>query len=157
MLKCACKCLSLRVIVAGIAFGVIGYLAGFIIWGVVLGEESAAHAQLWRTQDDPLMVVGMPLASLLLGLGVAVAYKVFSSAICVTSNARRGLVFGIVFWLSAGLGDSLFWYTLSPISSTLLIASLSDTFVGYVFGSVVIALILGDTVKACHAGESDNQ
>lgn len=132
-----------RMVIAGVVFGILSYLVGWFIWGGVFFDESTTHSHLWRRDDSQVMLIGMPLASVLKGIMFSIVYVKFYHGI-PGEGVGKGIAFGFMIWLFAGFGLSVFWYTLAPISFTLLVAAFADSALSMILGGIVVASILGD-------------
>ena len=66
----------LRGILGGVAFGIIGEIFGFLIYGVLFLKWTSEAGQVFRPMDSLYMRIGMPLADIFGGLMVALAYAI---------------------------------------------------------------------------------
>ncbi len=161
MKKGQCK---VSLFVAGAAYGIFDYLVGFLVWGLVFQEATVAHAHLWRSQDDPLMKIGMPIASIFIGLTIALAYCALKDGLVCPQKGeltpvKKGIMLGFILWLIFGLAHNIFWYTLSPISPTILAASIIHSAISLVLGTALIAKIMsrssGECATSCSTGQEN--
>ncbi len=144
-----------RGVLAGLVVGIYGWLVGGLVWMKLFAEQTLAHASLWRPHGDPLMMKGMIAAYIVIGLFYSLLYAKLSCGLsCVPCNRRRGIAFGFLCWLPFGLGCSLFWYTLSPISVDLLYASIIDKALFLIGGGLILSIIYGKTLSACSTDNS---
>ncbi len=141
------KCIF-KILLATLAFAVVKSLWGHLIWGGIFKAETMAHAAIWRPEDSPFWSIGMPLGALLVGFCTVVAYGFFHTALCTTCWVRRGLQFGFIMFIVAGLGYMSYWYVYTPVSLTLLFAAHLDVLVSNLVGGVLISLIIG--CKTCN-------
>src|SRR3972149_11470501 len=111
----------LRGILSGIAFGIIGEIFGFIIYGVLFMKWISESHQVWRPMESMHMRIGMPLADIFGGLMVALAFAILYKGIPGT-GIKKGLIFGLILWLITRLAGELFFFFLSPIPFLLVIA-----------------------------------
>lgn len=135
-------CPYTRTLLAGIVYGVISYIVGGVVWGGIFEEQTMAHAHLWRDMENDKTAKWMPAASVLIGIGLAFAFASFYKGI-PGEGIKKGLHFGWILWLGFGLGGSVLWYTLSPVSIDLLIASLLDYALSLIIGGAAIAAVFG--------------
>ena len=136
----------LRGILGGIAFGVIGEIFGWLIYAVLFVKWTIQVSQLWRPMDSTYWRIGMPLADILSGLLIALAYAILYKGIPGT-GIKKGLIFGFILWLITRVGGELFFYAMSPIPFMLVIAGwLHGLFAGPL-GGIVLAAIYGKSLE----------
>src|SRR3972149_115897 len=136
----------LRGILSGIAFGIIGEIFGFIIYGVLFMKWISESHQVWRPMESMHMRIGMPLADIFGGLMVALAFAILYKGIPGT-GIKKGLIFGFILWLITRVGGELFFYAMSPIPFMLVIAGwLHGLFAGPL-GGIVLAAIYGKSLE----------
>lgn len=136
----------IRGIIAGTLFGILSYVIGAVVWGVLFVEESKAHAHLWRPDDDVLMTAGMPIASIITGLTISLAYALFYKGL-PKEGLKKGFFFGCILWLILGFAGGIFWYTIIPITPALLLASWLDPLLSMPIGGMLIAAIYGKSLE----------
>jgi hypothetical protein len=136
----------LRGILGGIAFGLIGEIIGWFIYGVLFMKWTMQVGQLWRPMDSLHWRIGMPLADIFGGLMVSLAFAILYRGIPGT-GIKKGLAFGLILWLITRLAGELFFYVMSPIPFTLVVAGWIQGFIVGALGGMVIAAIYGKSLE----------
>ncbi len=136
----------LRGFLGGIAFGIIGEIFGFLIYGVLFMKWTAEAHQIWRPMDSLHMRIGMPLADIFSGLMVALAYAILYNGIPGT-GIKKGIIFGLILWLITRFAGELFFYVMSPIPFMLVIAGWIHGFIVGALGGTAIAVIYGKSLE----------
>jgi len=136
----------LRGILGGVAFGMIGEISGFLIYGVLFMKWTSEAGQVFRPMDSLYMRIGMPLADIFGGLMVALAYAILYRGIPGT-GIKKGLVFGLILWLITRFAGELFFYVMSPIPFILVIAGWIHGLIVGAIGGTSIAAIYGKSLE----------
>jgi hypothetical protein len=136
----------LRGILGGVVFGIIGEISGFIIYGVLFMKWISEAGQVFRPMDSLYMRIGMPLADILGGLMVALAYAILYKGIPGT-GIKKGLAFGLILWLITRFAGEIFFYVMSPIPFTLIIAGWIHGLLVGVLGGMAMAAIYGKSLE----------
>lgn len=136
----------LRGILGGISFGIIGEIFGFLIYGVFFMKWTAEAHQVWRPMESLHMRIGMPLADILGGLMVALAYAILYKGI-PGSGIKKGVIFGLILWLITRFAGELFFYVMSPIPFMLVIAGWIHGLIQGSLGGLAIAAIYGKSLE----------
>ena len=136
----------LRGILGGVAFGIIGEIFGFLIYGVLFLKWTSEASQVFRPMDSLYMRIGMPLADIFGGLMVALAYAILYRGIPGT-GIRKGLIFGLILWLITRFAGELFFYVMSPIPFMLVIAGWIHGLIVGAIGGTSIAAIYGKSLE----------
>ena len=136
----------LRGILGGVAFGMIGEIFGWLIYGVLFVKWSMQVSQLWRPMESLHWGVGMPLADIFSGLMIALAYAVLYKGIPGT-GIKKGLIFGLILWLINRLAGELFFYTMSPIPFMLVVAGWIHGLIVGALGGIILAAIYGKSLE----------
>ena len=136
----------LRGILGGVAFGMIGEIFGWLIYGVLFVKWSMQVSQLWRPMESLHWRVGMPLADIFSGLMIALAYAVLYKGIPGT-GIKKGLIFGLILWLINRLAGELFFYTMSPIPFMLVVAGWIHGLIVGALGGIILAAIYGKSLE----------
>jgi len=136
----------LRGILGGVAFGIIGEIFGFLIYGVLFMKWTSEAGQVFRPMDSLHMRIGMPLADIFGGLMVALAYAILYRGIPGT-GIKKGLAFGLILWLITRFAGELFFYVMSPIPFTLVIAGWIHGLLVGAIGGISIAAIYGKSLE----------
>lgn len=136
----------LRGILSGIAFGIIGEIFGFIIYGVLFMKWISESHQVWRPMESMHMRIGMPLADIFGGLMVALAFAILYKGIPGT-GIKKGLIFGLILWLITRLAGELFFYVMSPIPFMLVIAGWIHGLIVGATGGMAVAVIYGKSLE----------
>ena len=136
----------LRGILGGVAFGIIGEIFGWVIYGVLFIKWTVEAHQIWRPMESLYWRIGMPLADILGGLMVALAYAVLYKGI-PGIGVRRGLVFGLILWLITRLAGELFFYAMCPIPFMLVVAGWIHGLIVGALGGIVVAAIYGKSLE----------
>ena len=136
----------LRGILSGIAFGIIGEIFGFIIYGVLFMKWISESHQVWRPMESMHMRIGMPLADIFGGLMVALAFAILYKGIPGT-GIKKGLIFGLILWLITRLAGELFFYVMSPIPFMLVIAGWIHGLIVGAIGGMAVAVIYGKSLE----------
>jgi len=136
----------LRGILSGIAFGIIGEIFGFIIYGVLFMKWISESHQVWRPMESMHMRIGMPLADIFGGLMVALAFAILYKGIPGT-GIKKGLIFGLILWLITRLAGELFFYVMSPIPVMLVIAGWIHGLIVGAAGGMAVAAIYGKSLE----------
>lgn len=140
----------LRGVLGGIAYGVIGEIFGWCIYGVLFLKYSEQVYQLWRPMESLHWRIGMPLADIFSGLMVALAYALLYKGIPGT-GFKKGLFFGLILWLIMRFAGELFWYAMSPIPFMLVVAGWIHGLIVMSLGGIVIAAIYGKSLESKEA------
>ena len=136
----------LRGILGGVVFGIIGEISGFIIYVVLFMKWISEAGQVFRPMDSLYMRIGMPLADILGGLMVALAYAILYKGIPGT-GIKKGLAFGLILWLITRFAGEIFFYVMSPIPFTLIIAGWIHGLLVGVLGGMAMAAIYGKSLE----------
>ena len=136
----------LRGILGGIAFGIIGEIFGWVIYGLLFMKWTLQVSQLWRPMDSLYWRIGMPLADIFSGLMISLGYALLYKGIPGT-GLKKGLVFGLIVWLIMRFAGELFWYTMSPIPFMLVIAGWIHGLVVSLLGGLILAAIYGKSLE----------
>ena len=136
----------LRGILGGIAFGIIGEIFGWVIYGLLFMKWTVQVSQLWRPMDSLHWRIGMPLADIFSGLMISLGYALLYKGIPGT-GLKKGLVFGLIVWLIMRFAGELFWYTMSPIPFMLVIAGWIHGLVVSLLGGLILAAIYGKSLE----------
>ena len=136
----------LRGILGGVAFGMIGEIFGWLIYGSLFMKWSMQVSQLWRPMESLHWRVGMPLADIFSGLMIALAYAVLYKGIPGT-GIKKGLIFGLILWLINRLAGELFFYTMSPIPFMLVVAGWIHGLIVGALGGIILAAIYGKSLE----------
>jgi len=136
----------LRGFLGGIAFGVIGEIFGWVIYGLLFMKWTEQVSQLWRPMESLYWRVGMPLADIFCGLMIALSYAILYKGIPGT-GLKKGLIFGLILWLITRLAGELFWYTMSPIPFMLVVAGWLHGLIAMSLGGIAIAAIYGKSLE----------
>lgn len=137
----------LRGFLSGVAFGIIGEIFGWVVYGVLFMKWTAEAHQVFRPMDSLHMRIGMPLADIFTGLMVALAYAILYKGIPCT-GIRKGLIFGLILWLITRFAGELFFYVMSPIPFMLVIAGWLHGLIAGAIGGIAIAAIYGKSLEA---------
>lgn len=135
-----------RGIMAGIAFGIIGEIFGFLVYGVLFMQWVSEAHQVWRPMDSLQVRIGMPLADIFGGLMVALAFAILYKGIPGT-GIKKGLIFGLILWLITRLAGEIFFYVMSPIPFMLVVAGWLHGLIQGALGGSVIAAIYGKSLE----------
>ncbi len=136
----------LRGILGGVAFGIIGEIFGFLIYGVIFMKWTDEAHQVWRPMESLHIRIGMPLADIFSGLMVALAYAILYKGI-PNAGLKRGLIFGLILWLITRFAGEMFFYVMSPIPFMLVIAGWIHGLIQMSLGGVIIAAIYGKSLE----------
>ncbi len=136
----------LRGILGGVAFGIIGELFGWLIYGGLFMKWTAQVSQLWRPMESLHWRIGMPLTNIFGGMMVALAYAILYKGI-PGRGIQKGLVFGLILWLITRVAGELFFYAMSPIPFMLVIAGWLHGLIVGALGGIVIAAIYGKNLE----------
>lgn len=136
----------LRGILGGVAFGIIGEIFGYLIYGVLFAKWSEQASQLWRPMESLHWRIGMPLADIFSGLMISLGYALLYKGI-PGAGLMKGLTFGLILWLITRFAGELFWYVMSPIPFMLVVAGWLHGLIVSVLGGVVIAAVYGKTLE----------
>jgi len=136
----------LRGILGGIAFGIIGEIFGWLIYGVLFMKWTTQVSQLWRPMDSLHWRLGMPLADIFSGLMIALGYALLYRGIPGT-GIKKGLIFGFILWLMTRVGGELFFYAMSPIPFMLVVAGWIHGLIVGTLGGIVLAAIYGKSLE----------
>lgn len=137
---------TLRGILGGVAFGIIGEIFGWLIYGVIFMRWTKEVSQLWRPMESLHWRFGMPLADIFSGLMIALVYAIFYKGI-PGSGLKKGLMFGLVLWLIVRFAGELFWYAMSPVPFMLVLAGWLHGLIVMSLGGLAIAAIYGKSLE----------
>ncbi len=135
----------LRGILAGISFGIIGEIFGWLIYGVLFIQWVNESANVWRPMDDPTMRIWMPVVDILGGFAVAFVYAILFKGIPGT-GVKKGIFFGLILWLVTRFVGELFFYVMSPIPFMIVIAGWIHGLFVAVLGGAAVAAIYGKSL-----------
>lgn len=136
----------LRGILGGIAYGVIGEIFGFLIYGVLFMKWIDQTSQLWRPMDGLHMRVGMPLTDIFSGIMIALGFALLYRGI-PGEGIKKGLIFGLILWLITRLAGELFFYSMSPIPFMLVVAGWLHGLLVMSLGGMAIAAVFGKSLE----------
>jgi hypothetical protein len=140
---------SQKFIVAGIAGGIVNFLLGYLIYGMLLKDFMASNTQsgLMRADSDLIwwaLIVGN------LAFGFLIAYVVGKSS---TVSAGQGAGVGFVVGLLVSLGFDLVTYATSTMitSMKMIAADVAATAVMTAIAGAVVGWVLGMSKKTVAA------
>lgn len=136
----------LRGILAGISFGIIEEIFGWLIYGVLFVQWVNEASNVWRPMDDPAMRIGMPLVDILSGLAMAFGFAILFKGIPGT-GIKKGIFFGLILWLITRFAGELFFYVMSPIPFMIVIAGWIHGLFVAVLGGAALAAIYGKSLE----------
>jgi hypothetical protein len=136
----------IRGILGGIAFGIIGELFGWLVYGALFATWSQQASHLWRPMDSLYWRLGMPLADIFSGLMVSLAYAILYKGI-PGEGLKKGLIFGLILWLVTRLAGELFYYVMSPIPFMLVVAGWLHGLLVAALGGIALAAIYGKSLE----------
>ena len=136
----------LRGILAGISFGIIGEIFGWLIYGILFVQWVNESSSVWRPMDDPMMRIWMPVVDILGGFAVAFAYAILFKGI-PGSGIKKGIFFGLILWLVTRFVGELFFYVMSPIPFMIVIAGWIHGLFVAVLGGAALAAIYGKSLE----------
>jgi hypothetical protein len=137
----------IRGILAGISFGIISEAFGWLIYGLLFAKWGEQASHLSRPMESLTWRIGMPLADIINGLMIALAFALLYKGIPGT-GLKKGLVFGLILWLIVGLAGQLFWYTMSPIPFMLLVAGWLQILIAMSLGGLAVSAIYGKSLES---------
>lgn len=135
-----------RGILGGFAFGIIGEIFGWLVYGILFMRWSLEAEQLWRPMESLHWRIGMPLADIFSGMMVALVYAILYKGI-PGAGIKKGLVFGLLLWLITRFAGELFYYAMSPIPFMLVIAGWLHGLIVGTLGGITIAAIYGKSLE----------
>jgi hypothetical protein len=135
-----------RGIIGGVVFGILGEIFGWLIYGACFKDAVTAVSQFWRPMDSLYWRVGMPLVDIFAGLMIALGFALFYKGI-PGEGIKKGLVFGLILWLMSRVPGELFWYVMSPIPFSLVIAGWIHGILVAAIGGMVLAAIYGKSLE----------
>jgi hypothetical protein len=131
-----------KIAIAGIAGGVVYFLLGWLVYGMLLKDYYATHTNTCMMRPETDMIWWAMIASCLL-YGILFAY-IFNRWANITTLSA-GLMGGGIISLLVGLSMSLGFYAYTTMYGTMTTIAV-DIAVGVVMGAIVgavVGLVLG--------------
>ena len=136
----------LRGIAAGLALGIISWITAWPIYGIWFADAIANFSRLWRPMDSPHWTIGMPLANLFAGLTASLGFAILYKGIPGT-GLIKGLVFGLILLLMSRIPGEIYWYLMSPVPFSLLLAGWLHGLFTMILGGLALAAIYGRSLE----------
>ncbi|MEW6621385.1 MAG: hypothetical protein AB1422_18975 [bacterium] len=136
----------LRWFLGGLTCGIIGEVCGWLFYGALFAKWTSQYQHLWRSINDPIWRIGMPLADILNGLMISLGFAILYRGI-PGEGIKKGLMFGLTLWLITRLAGELFFYTMSPVSFMMVVVGWLHGIVFLLLGGLVIAAIYGRSLE----------
>jgi hypothetical protein len=127
----------IRVILAILAVFVAWSALDFIIHGVILEAQYHATAQLWRPMNQ--MKMWLLHVSVLIA---AIVFVVLYVRLISPKNIIRGLEYGLLFGLAAGVSMGLGTYSFMPIPLYMALVWLIGSIVEMAAGGIIAGAII---------------
>jgi hypothetical protein len=125
-----------KILVGGIIGGVVFFLLGWLIWGIILAGYMAANSnQCMMKPMDQMVWWALILSNLAWGFLLAVVFD-WSNTSGWLDGAKKGAIFGLIMGLSIDLG----YYSMSTMYSNLTVLCV-DVLITVVMVAVAGALI----------------
>ena len=131
------KSMSTKAIIAGLLGGVVSFLLGWLVWGILLHDTMNSYSNMacMRSEDDmniPLIFV----AQIIWGLLFAYIFSKWSTINSFSSGATAGAI------LSVGISIvvDLMFYATSTMMTSLTVLGIdigANLVVGAIFGGVI--------------------
>ena len=135
-----------KILIAGLVGGIVSFLAGFLIWVVLLGGFADANAgsATGVTKEEMGDMWATILGALCSGYLVALIFGKWASISTWKTGAKRGAILGLLI----GLNINLIMYGTTHITTLqlALVDSLAYTLLYTIIGAVV-GFMLGRGVK----------
>ncbi len=135
-----------RGILAGVSFGIIGEIFGWLVYGVLFMQYVNEVQHIWRPMESSFMRIGMPLVDILSGLTVAFAFAILFKGI-PGSGIKKGINFGLILWLITRFAGELFFYVMSPVPFIIVVAGWIHGLFVAVLGGAAVAAIYGKSLE----------
>lgn len=134
-----------RGIAGGVACGIVSEIFGGLIYGMLFLKQ-CEQISVWRSMESWQMRVGMPLVDIFGGLMVALGYAFLYKGI-PGQGIKKGLMFGLIFWLIMRVPGELFGYVMSPIPFKMVIIGWLHGFLTMSLGGIIIAAVYGKSLE----------
>jgi hypothetical protein len=106
-----------KILVGGIIGGVVFFLLGWLIWGIILAGYMAANSnQCMMKPIDQMVWWALILSNLALGFLLSVVFD-WSNTSGWMNGAKKGAIFGLIMGLSIDLG----YYSMSTMYSNMTV------------------------------------
>ncbi len=126
-----------RIILAIVAVFVAWSALDFIIHGVILAAAYKATAQLWRPMDQ--MKMWLLHVTVLIS---AIVFVILYVRLISPKNIFRGLEYGLLFGLAAGVSMGLGTYSFMPIPLYMSLVWLIGSVVEMALGGVIVGAMI---------------
>jgi hypothetical protein len=129
-----------RIFLPGLLAAVVMAVLSFAINGWALADEHARY-DFFRADDDALRVPGLAITSLLWGLALATAYRLFSGSLAVRRGGMRGATFGFAMFALVAFFHELFVYQFIAFSPAIVIGAELHYLLSYTLGGALIGVL----------------
>ena len=126
-----------RIILAILAVFVAWSAVDFVVHGVILTAPYQATAQLWRPMNQ--MKMWLLHATVLIS---AIVFVILYVRLISPKNIFRGLEYGLLFGLAAGVSMGLGTYAFMPIPLYMAIVWLAGSIVEMALGGIVVGAMI---------------
>src|SRR5262245_38442400 len=128
-----------RVAMAAFAAWILSLPIGYVVNEIILKDVYAANAAALRPQDA--IMANLPLGFGFMLVGFFLFAYAYAKGYEGTSGAMEGLRFGVLVALMIDCFSIVWWYSTTPINTTMFAATCIDYIVEYsIYGAVVGAV-----------------
>lgn len=112
-------CMNTKIIIAGVLTGIVSFLLGWVVWGMLLMDYYEANMVTYEgMMKDPGNMVTMAISQIASGIMIAYIIGNFSGKITWMRGATIGLIIGLLFAISI---DMYFYSFMNWFSNTTII------------------------------------
>jgi predicted cobalt transporter CbtA len=127
----------IRIILAILAVFVAWSALDFIMHGVILAAAYQATAQLWRPMNQMKMTV-LHVTTLI----AAIVFVILYVRLISPRNVIRGLEYGLLFGLAAGVSMGFGTYSVMPVPLYMAIVWLVGSIVEMALGGIIVGAMI---------------
>jgi hypothetical protein len=126
--------------ISGVVMSVVAFIFGFIVHGLLLGDDYTAVQHLYRTPEESQGYFGyLILANVLFGFALTWIYQQGVEA--GKSTIGQGIRFGVAIALLMTIPTYLIYYAVQPLPDAMVVKQIVFDTIAVVLLGIIVALL----------------